>query len=81
MFFVYVLYSPKLNKRYVGSTNNLDKRIKEHNAGKSKFTKSGIPWTLVHNESLATNSEARKREHFLKSGIGRKLLDEILNQP
>ncbi len=78
MYFIYVLYSNKINKRYIGSTSNISKRLIEHNSGKSKFTKSGIPWKLVYSEKYETNSEARKRELFLKSGVGRKLLDNLL---
>jgi len=52
MFFVYVLYSEKLKKRYVGSTKEINKRLSEHNTGKSKFTKVGIPWRLVYTESF-----------------------------
>ena len=78
MYFVYVLFSNKLNKRYVGSTQDVDRRLTEHNLGKSKFTSSGIPWELIHKESFSTNAEARRREMFLKSGVGRKLLDQIL---
>jgi putative endonuclease len=78
MFFTYVLFSKKLNKRYVGSTANLTKRLNEHNSGKSKFTKGGIPWKLIYSEEFGSNSEARKRELFLKSGAGRKFLDSII---
>ncbi|MDY0082296.1 MAG: GIY-YIG nuclease family protein [Ignavibacteriaceae bacterium] len=78
MFYTYVLYSQKLNKRYIGSTSDIDKRINEHNNGKSKFTKSGIPWKLIYKETFLTNSETRVRENFLKSGVGRKFLDDIL---
>jgi putative endonuclease len=79
MYFTYVLYSKTLSKRYVGSTGSIEKRLKEHNAGKSRFTKGGIPWYLIYKESFVTLSDARKRESFLKSGQGRKFLDEILN--
>jgi putative endonuclease len=79
MYFVYVLFSKKLNKRYVGSTQDVDKRLSEHNHGKSKFTKAGIPWELIYKESFNTNVEARKREVFLKSGVGRKFLDQFLD--
>jgi putative endonuclease len=78
MFFDNVLYSEKLKKRYVGSTNDVNKRLSEHNSGKSKFTKGGIPWKIVYTESFETNSEARAREKFLKSGQGRKFLDQKL---
>jgi len=80
MYFTYVLFSKTLNKRYVRSAANFEKRLKEHNTGKSRFTKGGIPWTLVYQESFKTNSETRKRELFLKSGVDRKLLDQILDE-
>ncbi len=78
MYYVYVLYSSKLNKRYVGSSADINKRLTEHNSGKSKFTSSGSPWKLIYSEEYTSNSEARKRELFLKSGVGRKFLDSIL---
>jgi putative endonuclease len=75
MFHVYVLWSKKLRKRYVGSASNVDQRFRSHNSGGSRFTKSGIPWILVHVEESRTLSEARQREKFLKSGVGRAWLD------
>lgn len=54
--------------------------MKEHNTGKSKFTKAGIPWKLIYQESYQSNQEARQRELFLKSGVGRKLLDKIVKK-
>jgi putative endonuclease len=69
-----------LNKRYVGSSKDIENRLSEHNKGKSKFTKSGIPWKLIYKESFSTLSEARKREKFLKTGVGRKMLDQILKE-
>jgi putative endonuclease len=75
MFYVYVLWSNKLQKRYVGFTSDLTKRLSEHNSGKSPFTKSGLPWKLIYSEKYSTETEARSREKFLKSGVGRKFLD------
>ena len=80
MFFVYVLFSEILHKRYVGSSKDVNKRLIEHNSGKSKFTKTGIPWRIVYTESFQSNSEARKREKFLKSGQGRKFLDKTIKR-
>jgi len=80
MFVVYVLYSDKLNKRYIGSTRDLNNRLKEHNTGKSKSTKAGIPWKLIYQEYYQSNQDARRRELILKSGVGRKFLDQILNE-
>jgi len=80
MFYVYVLFSQRLNKRYVGSSHTVHDSMKEHNTGKSKFTKAGIPWKLIYWESFQSNQEARQREVFLKSGVGRKLLDKIVKK-
>jgi putative endonuclease len=82
MCWTYVLWSHRLNKRYVGSTQKHFKdRLAEHNLGKTPFTSKGIPWIIIHHESYATLSEARKRELFLKSGIGRKWLDKNVQIP
>ena len=76
MSYVYVLWSAKLRKRYVGSTQDVHKRLFEHNRGSNKFTKGGIPWKLIYTEEFQTKSESLKREKYLKSGQGRKWLDE-----
>ncbi len=71
MFFVYVLGSRKTGRRYVGSCKALEDRLRRHNAGHSKATRHGIPWTLLHSESFATRSEAEKKERYYKTGRGR----------
>ena len=76
MYYVYVLWSSKLKKRYIGSTDNIEKRLVEHNRGSNKFTRDGVPWIIVHQEEFLTKTEALKREKFLKSGQGRAWLDE-----
>jgi putative endonuclease len=67
MFYVYVLYNKEFNRFYVGMTNNLNRRISEHNSGKMKATKAFIPWIVVHYETFESRIEARSREKFLKS--------------
>ena len=74
-YYVYVLRSDRTARRYVGSTQNVEARIVRHNAGHSKATKGGIPWSLIHLEEFETRSEAVHRERFLKSGVGRAWLD------
>jgi putative endonuclease len=78
MYFTYVIWSSRLQKRYVGSAQNIEVRLKQHNSGKTPFTLRGIPWILIHHEVFETRSDALKREKYLKSGIGRKWLDEML---
>ncbi|MBN1398624.1 MAG: GIY-YIG nuclease family protein [Bacteroidetes bacterium] len=77
MYFVYVIWSKKLQKRYTGSTKNVEKRIKQHNDGRTPFTRRGTPWILIYFETFETKSEALKREIFLKSGAGRNWLDKM----
>jgi putative endonuclease len=81
MTFVYVLRSLKNKKRYIGSTRlKPEERLRQHHYGSNQWTSQNGPFELIHSEQFATYSEARKREFFLKSGVGRKFLDEILNQ-
>ena len=76
---VYVLKSLKNGKRYVGSTElHPLERLKRHNYGTNQFTKRNGPFELVHEEIYSDKTEARKRERFLKTGVGRKYLDKIL---
>src|ERR1700686_1163470 len=78
MFYVYVLRSGKTGRRYVGFCEDLDDRLRRHNAGESKATKHGIPWTLLHTERFSTRTEALERERYYKTGRGRDELDQLL---
>jgi putative endonuclease len=65
-----------LQRYYVGSTEDVEKRLIQHNAGKSISTRAGIPWEIVHIEKFATRPEAMLRERKIKArGIGRFLSD------
>jgi putative endonuclease len=77
---IYVLINYKKDKRYVGSSHkeSPEVRLESHNKGKVRSTKYGIPWKIVYSESYENYSDARKRELFLKSGQGRKFLDDKL---
>ncbi|MDP2669350.1 MAG: GIY-YIG nuclease family protein [bacterium] len=76
---VYVLKSLKNNKFYIGSTGNIDRRVKEHNSGKSKYTRPGKPYVLVYSEQYLTRSEAVKREWYFKNTAdGNRWLKEKL---
>ena len=75
---VYVIRSNYDRSLYVGQTRNVSARIAEHNAGKCRFTKGHLPWQLVYKEELNSRSKAVKRERFLKSGVGREELRNIL---
>jgi putative endonuclease len=79
MFSVYVLRSLKNKKRYVGFTKKEPElRLREHNLGSSRWTKSNGPFKLIYRELYNDKTIALKRERFLKSGQGRKFLDQII---
>ncbi len=80
-YFVYVLKSEKDGIRYVGSGENVEERLRRHNKGDYKFTKGHQPWRVVYKEECGNRSGAMRREKFLKSGQGRKFLDDILSKP
>ena len=79
--YVYVLRSLKNKKRYVGSTRlKPEERFQQHHHGSNKWTKQNGPFELIYSEEFMTFSEARKRENFFKSGVGRNHLDGVLNR-
>jgi putative endonuclease len=66
---VYVLQGPTC-KLYIGFTNELARRLKQHNAGQSKWTKGKGPWRIVWKSEMLSLSEARKLENKLKRQKG-----------
>ncbi|WP_299244405.1 GIY-YIG nuclease family protein [uncultured Aquimarina sp.] len=72
MYYVYVLYSVDYDKYYIGMTDNLERRLFEHNLGKTQSTKAFKPWKIVLKEVFETRQEARIREKYLKSAAGRR---------
>jgi putative endonuclease len=74
MYFVYILRSLKDNKKYIGLTNDLQKRLAEHNNGKCSATKNRRPFELLHYETFSVREEAAKREKFFKTGKGREFI-------
>ncbi len=77
---VYVLESLKDNKRYVGFTTNLKKRIKDHNAGNVFSTKFRRPFKLIYAEICLNLEDAVRREGYLKTTGGRRFLAKRLKK-
>jgi len=73
-YYVYFLKSLKNNDLYIGSTEDLGRRLFFHNYGKVRSTKFYRPWELIGDEKYATRREAVRRERFLKSHQQRDLL-------
>lgn len=80
MFYTYVIKSRKSNRWYTGSTNDLRKRLNQHNNGESTWTKSGAPWDLIYYEACLNEQDARSREKYLKTGMGKRYLKNRLRR-
>lgn len=66
MHFVYILKSLERKRFYIGLSTNVEKRLTEHNQGKTPSTKPYRPWVLIYSESFESKLEAAKREWHLK---------------
>ena len=66
MYYLYILKSKKDKKLYIGSTNDLKRRVSDHNLGKVPSTKPRLPFELRYYEAFHAESDARKREASLK---------------
>ena len=78
MFFLYILQSCKNGRYYVGSTDNVERRLGRHNAGKVKSTKAYLPWRVVRTETFADRSEAYRREFQIKSWKKRLMIEKLI---
>ena len=77
-FYTYVLRSLKDDENYIGYTNNLRRRLEEHNLGKNFSTKSRRPLKLIYFEACLNKEDAEQREKYFKSTIGRRYLSKRL---
>ena len=78
MYFVYIIKSLKNGKYYIGQTNNIERRLKDHNRGKDHSSKIGMPWILVLKEIFESRKEAVNRERYLKSFKKRDKLEKLI---
>ena len=78
MAFLYILYSDKIDSYYVGSCNEINDRLRRHNAGYSLSTKKGIPWNLVYKKEYLTKSDAVKEEYRIKKQKSRKYIEQLI---
>jgi len=75
--FVYILKSQKDGKRYVGLTDDIERRIKQHNVGRVVSTRSRRPFVLERFEEFSDRVTARVREKYYKTAAGRRFLDKL----
>jgi len=79
-FFTYILYSEKLDKYYIGSTANIEERLKKHNHIHKGYTAIGQPWVRKYTEIYDTKSKAQLREKQLKAWKSRERLKVLIQK-
>jgi putative endonuclease len=79
-YYVYILYSEKCERYYVGHSDNVERRLEEHNSGRGgKYTKSCKPWRLVYNEIYENKALAVNREMDIKKKKSRKFIEKLID--
>lgn len=79
-YFTYIIQSIQHNDLYVGYTADLKERLKRHNSGLNISTKSHRPWRIVHYEAYRNDEDAKRREKYLKTSQGSRLLKRMLKE-
>ncbi|HBM45465.1 MAG: GIY-YIG nuclease superfamily protein [Parcubacteria group bacterium GW2011_GWF2_38_76] len=74
MFYIYLLRNKESGHLYFGYTTNLKKRLGEHNQGLNLSTKRYLPWKLIYYEACLNEKDAKRRERYLKTTQGRRML-------
>lgn len=77
MYYVYALISLKDRYLYIGFSKNPENRLKDHNLGMTKSTRTRRPFKIFYKEKCKNRIEAREREKYFKSGIGREYLKSL----
>jgi putative endonuclease len=79
MYFVYILYSSTKDKYYVGSCEDVNKRLVKHNTNHSGFTGKTLDWAVKWTEGHTTKTDALKREKQIKAWKSRKMIEKLIN--
>ena len=81
MYYIYVLFSQKTNRYYIGSTDDLQGRLKHHNAGSTPSTKTGAPvWEIRYTETVPDRAAALKREREIKKKKSRYYIERLIQK-
>jgi putative endonuclease len=81
MYYVYILLNEAKTRTYTGVTDDVNKRLAEHNAGRVKSSQPYRPYKVIHIESFKTLSEACQKEKYYKSTTGRRRIKEMFFEP
>lgn len=80
MFYVYVLESNRTDQLYIGYTKDIKRRLEEHNCGLNVSTRYHRPWRIIHVEIYINEKDAKRREKYLKTNQGSRLLKRMLKE-
>ena len=78
-YFTYILRSLKTGRFYIGSCENTEIRLQQHNMKRTPSTKSSVPWEIVYTEEFSTRSDAVKREYEIKRKKSRKYIEYLIS--
>ncbi|MBP2284174.1 putative endonuclease [Flavobacterium sp. CG_23.5] len=83
MYFIYIIYSKKLDRYYIGTTDKVEVRLHEHNSRfySDSYTAKGIPWVLNLSFECESSENAYKLEKFLKRMKSRVFLEKVIIDP
>jgi putative endonuclease len=79
-YYVYILQSLKNGSLYIGRAKDLRRRLKQHNNGLDMHTKKYMPWQVIHYEAYRNEKDAQRREGYLKTSQGSRLLKRMLKE-
>jgi len=77
MYYTYILYSEKLAVFYTGHTKDMERRLEEHNRGKSAFAAKGMPWRVVYRFEASSRADAAKLERKIKKRGAQRFLRDL----
>ena len=80
MHLTYILFSKSLNKYYIGSTSDIQERIRKHNSNHKGFTGKTNDWELVYTEKFDSIQKARFREKQIKNWKSRIMIEKLINK-
>jgi putative endonuclease len=80
-YYAYIIQSLSDGTCYVGSTQNVEDRLKRHNQGRSQYTKTKRPWQFVYDEGFTSKSDAIKRENEKKRRKSKTFIESSINSP
>ncbi len=78
-YFVYILYSKKLDRYYIGSSCDPVERLRYHNLELKGWTKRGVPWGIVYTTEFTDRNTAMVKERFIKNQKSRKFIEKLIS--